>query len=76
MKTGSDALGTIENGSGNAKHENWTRRPRNCRKRVQEPKLLKRDPTPSVKPKISPGAQNMKKGPDVHDTAGKEFGSA
>jgi hypothetical protein len=36
MKTEPDTLGTAENGSESAKHENWTRRSRYCRKRVQE----------------------------------------
>jgi hypothetical protein len=34
IKTGLDALGTVENESGSAKHENGTRRPRYRRKRV------------------------------------------
>jgi hypothetical protein len=69
MKTGPDALGTAENESGIAKHENGTRRPRNPRKRVQERKTWKQDPTPSVPPKMSPGAQIMKTGPDALGTA-------
>jgi hypothetical protein len=36
MKTGHDALGTAENESMNAKHENETRRPRYRPKRVRE----------------------------------------
>jgi hypothetical protein len=38
MKTGLDALGTAENESGRAKHENETRRPWYRRKRVRERK--------------------------------------
>jgi hypothetical protein len=38
MKTGPDALGTNENESGSAKHENGTRRLRYRRKRVWERK--------------------------------------
>jgi hypothetical protein len=38
MKTGLDALGTAENGSGSAKHENGTRRCWNRQKRVRERK--------------------------------------
>jgi hypothetical protein len=38
MKTGPDLLGTVENKSGSAKHENGTRRPRYHRKRVRERK--------------------------------------
>jgi hypothetical protein len=37
-KMGPDALGTAENESGKAKHENETRRPRYRRKRVRERK--------------------------------------
>jgi hypothetical protein len=56
MKTGPDALGTIENEYGRAKYENGTQLPRNRRKRVRERKTRKRDPTPSAPPKMSPGA--------------------
>jgi hypothetical protein len=35
MKMGPDALGTVENESGRAKHENGTRRTRHCRNRVR-----------------------------------------
>jgi hypothetical protein len=56
MKTGADALGCTENESGSAKHENETRRPRYNRKRVRARKTLKRDPTPSVPPKMSTGS--------------------
>jgi hypothetical protein len=38
MNSGLEALGTDENESVSAKHENWSRRPRNRRKRVQERK--------------------------------------
>jgi hypothetical protein len=38
MKTGPDALVTVENESGRAEHENWTRRLTYRRKRVQERK--------------------------------------
>jgi hypothetical protein len=38
MKTGLDALGTFENESGSAKHENGTRRLQYRRKRVRERK--------------------------------------
>jgi hypothetical protein len=64
------------NESGSAKHENENRRPRYSRKRVWERKTLKRDSTSSVPLKMSPGAQNMKTGPDVLDTAENESGSA
>jgi hypothetical protein len=62
MKTGPDALGTAENESERAKYENETRRPRYCRKRVRERNTQKRDLTPSVPLKTSPGAHNMKTG--------------
>jgi hypothetical protein len=35
MKTGPDALGTVENESGRSKHENGTQSPRNSGKRVR-----------------------------------------
>jgi hypothetical protein len=38
MKKGTDALGTVENESRSAKHENGNRRPRYSRKRVRERK--------------------------------------
>jgi hypothetical protein len=38
MKTGRDALGTVENEFRSAKHENGTRRPPHRRKRVRERK--------------------------------------
>jgi hypothetical protein len=83
MKTGLDALSTAENGSGraktvpdavdpdenefnSAKHENGTRRPRYHR----EPKTRKRNPTPSVPPKMNSGAQNIKTAPDALGTTG------
>jgi hypothetical protein len=76
MKTGHDALATVENESGRLKHENGTRRPRYCRKRVRACKTGKRDPTPYIPSKTSPGAQNMKMGPDALVTAKNESGRA
>jgi hypothetical protein len=76
MKTGPKALGTIENDSGSAKHENGTRRRRYRRKRFREGNIYKRDPTPSVPPKTSPTTQNMKTGPDALGTAENESGLA
>jgi hypothetical protein len=76
MKTGPNAHATAENEYGGAKQENGTRRPRNRQKRVPARKTRKRDPTPLVQPKTSPGAQNMKKVPDAHYTAKNESGSA
>jgi hypothetical protein len=38
MKTVFNALGTAENESGRVEHENGTKRPRYCRKRVRERK--------------------------------------
>jgi hypothetical protein len=72
MKTGPDALRIVENKSGRAKHENVTRRHRYRRNRVRERKTCKRDPTPSVHPKTSPSAQNIKTRPDALGTAENE----
>jgi hypothetical protein len=74
MKTGPDALGTGENESGRAKHENGTRRPQYRRKRVRARKKRKRDSSPSLPPKMSQGAQNMKTRTDALVTAENEFG--
>jgi hypothetical protein len=63
MKTGLGALGTAENESWSAKHEN-------------DNGHAKRDPTHSLPPKMSPGAQNLKTGPDAHGTTENESGSA
>jgi hypothetical protein len=68
MKTGPEAYYIAENESGSAKRENGTRRPRYRRKLVRERKTRKLDPTPSVSPKMSPGAQNMKMAPDALGT--------
>jgi hypothetical protein len=76
MKTEPDAIGTAEKESGSAKHENGTRGPRYRRKRVRARKTRKRDTTPSVPPKMIPGAQNMKTEPDAIGTAENESGSA
>jgi hypothetical protein len=73
---GTDALGTAENEFGSVKLENGTRRPQKRRKQVHERKTRKRDPTPSVPPKTSPGVQNMKTGPETLSTAENEFGHA
>jgi hypothetical protein len=74
MKTGPDALGTMKNEYGSAKHDNSRVRPRYRRKRVRERKAWKRDPTPSEDLKMSPGAQNLKTGPDAVCTAENEYG--
>jgi hypothetical protein len=76
MKTGLDALGTAENESGHAKHENMTPHPPYRRKQVRERKTKKLEPTPSVPPKMSPGVQNKKTGPDALGTAKNVYGSA
>jgi hypothetical protein len=69
MKTGPDARGIAEDVSGSAKHKNGTRRPRYRRKRVGRAKHKKLGPTPSVlpsvPPKMSSGAQNMKTEPEA-----------
>jgi hypothetical protein len=69
MKMGAYALGTVENVSGSAKHENGTRNLWYRRKGV-------RHPPPSVPPKTSLGAPNLKMGPDALGTAGNDAGSA
>jgi hypothetical protein len=76
MKTGHIALGTAENESGSAIHENGTRCRWYCRKWVQERKTCKLDPTPSVQPKMSPRAQYMKMGSDALGTTENESESA
>jgi hypothetical protein len=72
MKTEPDALGTAGKDSGSVKYENGTRHPRYRRKCVRACK--KGNPTPSVMPKMCPGAQNMKTGPDALGTTANEFG--
>jgi hypothetical protein len=64
LKMGPNALVSAENESGRVKRENGTRRPPYRRKRVRERKTRKREMTPSVRPKLSLGVQNMKTGPD------------
>jgi hypothetical protein len=76
MKTGPDALGTAKNDSRHTKLENNTGRPRYRRKRVWARKTLNWDPTPSVPPNTSSGAQNVKTGPDAVDTVENESGNA
>jgi hypothetical protein len=76
MQIGLDVLGTVENESESAKYKNWTGRPQYDPKLVRECKTCKRDPTSSVRPKTSPGAQNMKTGPDALCSAENESGSA
>jgi hypothetical protein len=76
MKMGPDALGTAQNEYDTAQLENWTRRPRYHPKRFWERKTLQPDPAPSVPPKTSPVAQNMKMGLDALDIAPDESGSA
>jgi hypothetical protein len=68
MKTGTDIPGAVENELGRAKHENRTRRPWYHQKWVRGRKTWKKDPTPSVPSKTSPGAQNIKTGPDALGT--------
>jgi hypothetical protein len=76
MKTGHDALGSAQNWFGSAEHENGNRRRRYRQKRVREHKTRKRDPSPSVPPKLSPGAHNIKTGPNAVGTAENGSGSA
>jgi hypothetical protein len=76
MKTGPDAIGTAQNGSESAKQENGNRRRRYRKKLVRERKTRKRDLTPSVPPKMSHGAQNIKSGLDAIGIVENESGSA
>jgi hypothetical protein len=69
MKTGPEALGTVQNESGSAKHENEIWRPRYRLKWVRERKTWKRNPAPSISLKMSPEAPNMKTGPNALGTA-------
>jgi hypothetical protein len=75
MKTVPDALGTTENESGSAKHEDGTRRPPHRRKRVMQRKTLKRDPKPAVPLKTSLSVQNLETGADALSTAENEYGA-
>jgi hypothetical protein len=61
VNTGHDAHSTAENESRSAKQENETRRPQYGRKYFRERKTWKRDPTPSVQPKMSPDARKTRK---------------
>jgi hypothetical protein len=74
MKTLPDALGTVKNVCGDAKHGNRSGRLRYRRKR--ERKTLNRDLTPSEPSNISTGTQNMKTGTDALGTAENLSGSA
>jgi hypothetical protein len=76
IKTGPDALDIVKNGSRSATHENWTRLRRYRRKRLNERKTVKRDPTHLAPPKKISGAQDMKTEPDALDTAQNGFVSA
>jgi hypothetical protein len=69
MKMGPVALSTAEKEFGSAELENGSRRPRYRGKRLREP-------TRSLLPKTSPGAQNMKTGPDPLGTIENEHGRA
>jgi hypothetical protein len=75
-KTGADTHGTAETETGRAKHENDSRRPQYRRKRVPTLKTLKGESTPSVPPKPSPGAQNMKTAADALGNAENKSGRA
>jgi hypothetical protein len=84
MKTGSDDFRTVENGtralntaeneSGSENHENGSRRSRYREKRLRELKTSNQELTPSLPPKMSPEAQNIKTGPDALDIAENEAG--
>jgi hypothetical protein len=68
MKTGRVALSTAEKEFGSAILENGSRRPRYREKRLKEP-------TSSLPPKRSPGAQNMKTGHDASVPAKTSMGA-
>jgi hypothetical protein len=72
MKSGPDALGTVENESRRAKYENGTDALSSSENESGSAKHDKRDTTPSVPLKTSLGAQNMKTRPDAHGTAENE----
>jgi hypothetical protein len=74
MNMGPDDLGTVENESGRAKHENGSRRPRYRKKGVRARKTRKWVPTPSKLSKMSPGGQNKKTRPDALGTAENDSG--
>jgi hypothetical protein len=76
MKTGPDALDTAENVSGRAKIENGTLPSGNAENESGSPKSKNETRHPWLLSKTSPGAQNMKTGPDAIGTAENEFGSA
>jgi hypothetical protein len=61
MKMGPNALDTVENGSGSAKHENGTRPPRYRPKRVRERKM-KTGPDPLGTVKNESGSAKLKNG--------------
>jgi hypothetical protein len=76
VKTGPDSLGTTENESGSAKHENGTLRPPRLRKCARDRKTWKRVPWPQAPPKTITVAQNMKTGLDALGTAQNDKVSA
>jgi hypothetical protein len=75
-ENGTDALGTAQNESGSATHEKGSKRPQYPQKQVRERKTRKRELMPSVTPKTSPEAQNMKTVPDALGTAENDSGRA
>jgi hypothetical protein len=75
MKTGPDELGVVENESSNAKHENWTWRPKYRRKWVRECKTWKLDSAQTLL-KMSLAAQNKKTGHDALSTTENESATA
>jgi hypothetical protein len=69
---GPDALDTADNESGWEKYETGPDAFGIAENESVSTKHEQRDPTPSVPPKISPGAQNMQTGPDALLTAKNE----
>jgi hypothetical protein len=71
-----DALGTAENRLESAKHETGPDALGSAKNESGSAKNLKRDPTRSVPPKTSAGAQNIKTRPDVLGTVENQSKSA
>jgi hypothetical protein len=76
MKTGHKGLGTAENVSGSAEHENGTRRPHENGTAETESGRAKHEngTTHSIPPKTIPGALNMKTRADALGTSENETG--
>jgi hypothetical protein len=76
MKTGPDALGTAENDPGAQNLKTGSDALGTAKNESRRLKHEKRDPTPTVPPKMSLGAQNIIMGPESVRTAENESGCA